>query len=181
MLAGTSSTIATHQPAEATRASPAATSCSSRRRGGVGAASRYTSANAGTTSSACSILARNAKPTKAAASSGQRVLARSSARTVAQAPATSSSTSSASGLLKRNISVATGVRASTAPASSPAAGPDQRRTAAYSTPTAATPSSAWGTRMLQELSPNRRTDRSMIHSEAGGLSQVIGFGAFQET
>ena len=40
------------------------------------------------------------------------------------------STSSASGLLKRNISVATGVRAMTAPAMIAAGGPNQRRTVA---------------------------------------------------
>ncbi len=83
------------------------------------------------------------------------------------------STSSASGLLKRNIRVATGVSASTAPAMIAAAGPDQRRTVAYSTPTQATPSRACGTSMLHELKPKRRPDSSITHSEAGVLSTVM--------
>ena len=49
---------------------------------------------------------------------------------MAYAPAVSSSTSRASGLLKRNINAEIGVSASTAPASRPAAGVNQRRTAA---------------------------------------------------
>jgi hypothetical protein len=75
-------------------------------------------------------LVRKPKPTADPASTSQPVLAFSIARVVAYAPATSSSTSSASGLLKRNMSTATGVSAKTAPASSPATGPDQRRTVA---------------------------------------------------
>src|SRR5262252_4105642 len=82
-------------------------------------------------------------------------------------------TRSASGLLKRNISAATGVVAITAPAMKPAAADSFRRTAAYTTPTVATPISACGTRMLHELSPKRRTDSPMIHIDAGGLSTVI--------
>jgi hypothetical protein len=89
----------------------------------------------------------------------------------------STSTSSASGLLKRNINTATGVRASTAPAIRPAPGPATRLTAAYSNPTDATPISACGTRMLQLLSPKIRTDRPVIHSAAGVLSTVIAFAA----
>ena len=37
----------------------------------------------------------------------------------------------------------------------------------------ATPSSAWGTRMLQALTPNRRAEISITHSAAGGLSTVM--------
>ena len=61
-----------------------------------------------------------------------RVAARdSTARRVAYAEPTSSSVSSASGLSNRNISTATGVVASTTPASSPAAvDPVVRRTVA---------------------------------------------------
>ena len=50
--------------------------------------------------------------------------------TSAYAAAVINSTSSASGLLNRNISTATGVSASTIPAMSPAEGPNQRLTAA---------------------------------------------------
>ena len=60
-----------------------------------------------------------------------------------------------------------------APAISPAAGPNHRRTVAYSTPTAATPSSAWGTSMLQEFKPKTRPDSSIGHSDTGGLSTVM--------
>src|SRR5436853_3518699 len=80
---------------------------------------------------------------------------------------------SASGLLKRNMRAATGVRASTRPDSSAAAGENQRRTAAYSTATAATPSSAWGPRMLQLLTPKMRAAASMGHRNAGDLSTVM--------
>ncbi len=115
------------------------------------------------------------------------MLAFSSARTSPYAPSVSSSTSSASGLLNRNISVATGVVASTAPASSAppeaARGPrdeSDRRTVAYSTKTASTPISASGTRMLQALTPNTRADRSIGHSASGVLSTVMEFAASEE-
>ena len=49
---------------------------------------------------------------------------------VAQAPSAISRTSSASGLLNRNISTATGVSAMTAPPMRPAAAPKLRRTVA---------------------------------------------------
>jgi hypothetical protein len=40
--------------------------------------------------------------------------------------------------------------------------------------------STCGMRMLNELSPNTRTDRAMAHSEAGGLSTVIELPASEE-
>ena len=95
------------------------------------------------------------------------------ARTVAYAPATSSRTSSASGLSKRNISTAAGVSASAAPASRPAPGPAQRRTAACSRATDPTPISACGTSRLQELKPKIRALSAITQSDAGGLSTVI--------
>src|SRR5690349_8582183 len=91
-----------------------------------------------------------------------------------------SSTSRASGLLNRNISTAIGVRASTAPAISPATGPYQRRTVAKSRPTLATPISACGTRMLHELTPKIRADNAITHSAAGVLSTVIELAASEE-
>jgi hypothetical protein len=75
-------------------------------------------------------------------------------------------------LLKRNISTAAGVSASTAPASRPAAAPKRRRTAAYRSATAATPSSACGTSRLHAFTPKIRAERSITHSDAGGLSTV---------
>jgi hypothetical protein len=128
--AGTSSTIATHQPAAATIARPARSRSRIRRTIPTGAATRYVSANAGTTRNACSILVRKPKPTSAPTATIQRTRPLSTARTVAYAPSTSSSTSSASGLLNRNISTPTGVSAMTTPASRPAPAPYQRRTVA---------------------------------------------------
>jgi hypothetical protein len=70
------------------------------------------------------------------------------------------------------MSTATGVSASTAPASSPAPGPATRRTDAYNRATVPTPMSACGTSMLHEESPNTRADSAITHSDAGGLSTV---------
>ena len=125
-------------------------------------------------------MVKKANPTSTPAPTSHLPLARSLARRVAYAAAVSRKTSKASGLLKRNISAATGVRANRAPASSPAACPELRRTDAYSTPTVATPSSACGARMLHELSPKMRTEKAISHSEAGGLSTVMALPASRE-
>src|SRR4029078_298176 len=106
-----------------------------------------------------------------------RLLSFSQARCTQHAAGTSNSTSSASGLLNRNINAATGASANTAPASNAAPSPPTRRTAAYSNATAPTPSSACGTRMLHGFSPNSRTDTSMTHSAAGVLSTVMALAA----
>ena len=178
--AGTSSTMAMYQPADTTIARPASSSCTMRLPSLGGPKSRYASANAGTTSRACSIFARKPKPTNTPAQTSHFVRPDSIARVVAQAPATISSTSSASGLLKRNISTATGVSADTAPAIRPAAGPYQRRTVAKSRPTVATPISACGTRRLHAFTPKIRAESAITHSEAGVLSTVIEFAASDE-
>lgn len=81
--------------------------------------------------------------------------------------------SSASGLLKRNISAATGVSANTPTAISPATGPKRRRTAVFSTAAVASAIRTWGARIAQEFSPNSRTDRAIGQSAAGGLSTVM--------
>src|SRR5580658_9811322 len=81
--------------------------------------------------------------------------------------------SMASGLLNRNMSTATGVRAQTPPAMSPAAGPNHRFTAAHVRATVATPSSAWGMRMLQLLRPKILAISSMGQRKAGVLSIVM--------
>jgi hypothetical protein len=65
--AGTSSTIATHHAIAATKATVATASCQIRRHHPVGAASRYTRPNAGSTSTAWSIFVRNPRPTRAKA------------------------------------------------------------------------------------------------------------------
>lgn len=84
-------------------------------------------------SSACPILVRNPNPTATPAATSHhddaRTLTASTARTTAYPAATSSTVSKASGLSKRNISTAAGVRASAAPASNAAGTPAQRRTA----------------------------------------------------
>ena len=85
----------------------------------------------------------------------------------------SSSTSRASGLLNRNISVATGVSATTAPAIRPAPGVNHRRTAAYTRATVATPISASGTSMLQLFTPKTRAESSIGQRKAGALSTVM--------
>ncbi len=82
--------------------------------------------------------------------------------------------------MKRNISAATGVSAKIAPASSAAAGENQRFTAAKSRPTAATPSSACGTSTLHALTPKMRPEISMTQSDAGVLSTVTKFDASVE-
>ena len=81
--------------------------------------------------------------------------------------------SSASGLSNRNISTAAGVRASAAPATSPATGPAHRRTAPYSSATEPTPINACGTSRLHEENPKSLAEAVITHSAAGGLSTVI--------
>ena len=147
-------------------------SCRSRVRSRVGPATRYTSPNAGTTSSACPIFVRNPKPDggarrRPATTSTRAPRPRRPPAPPRSAPATSSSVSSASGLSNRNISTAAGVSASAAPASSPATGPAQRRTAAYSRATEATPISACGTSRLHEENPKSRA-RGRHHPERRG-------------
>lgn len=83
-------------------------------------------------------------------------------------------------MLNRNISAATGVSASAAPASRAAQAGKRRRTAACRTATVATPMSACGTRMLQVLTPNTRAARAIGHSAAGGLSTVMALAASEE-
>ena len=170
---GVSITAAIHQPAETTIEASAISRSTTRRPSLGGAATRYARPSGGTTSSTCSCFVRNPKPMSAPVATIHLRRPSSIARNVVYAASVMRSTSSASGLLNLNMSAATGVVAITAPAIRPAAAESLRRTAAYTTATVATPISAWGTRMLQELRPNARTDRPMIQSDAGGLSTVI--------
>src|SRR4051794_4037049 len=189
--AGHSSTTATHQPAARIIDPNATRRCPRRRPIGLCAARRYTRARAGRTTNACSILVRNANPTRAPPSASHRTgCARSpaarrrvdsSARMVEATDPISSSTSSASGLLNLNIRTATGVRARTVPAIRPATGDRVvRRTVAYSRATEAKPISACGARMLQEDRPNKRTDSAIAQSDIGVLSTVIEFAASED-
>ena len=127
--AGVSTTIAIHQPAPATIETAITMPWRRRRTREPGAATRYANAKPGIARNAWSSLARNAKPRARPTSTTQRVLPSSMARVNQYAPSTRQSTNSASGLLNRNIRVATGVVANTAPASNPAGAPNQRRTA----------------------------------------------------
>ncbi len=82
----------------------------------------------GRTMSPSSCLARKANPVKTPAATSQPDRPRSRARMVAYTEAVSKRVSNASGLLYLNISEATGVRATTAPAMRPAPGVKNRRT-----------------------------------------------------
>src|SRR6478736_918222 len=123
---------------------------------------------------------RNAKPTTQPVNAIQRIPPVSIARTVKYAATTSSSTSNASGLLYRNISTATGVTASAAPAMRPAPGPLHRLTVKYRTATAATPINAWGSNMVNALKPKSLPDKPITHIAAGGLSTVMALPASSE-
>ncbi len=81
--AGHNSTMAIHQPAATSMATHARVSCQTRFHHDTGAAIRYTSPKAGSTSSAWSILARKPKPIMENANTSHPVLPRSSARIIA--------------------------------------------------------------------------------------------------
>ena len=77
--------------------------------------------------------------------------------------------------MKRNISAATGVTASTAPASSPAPAPNQRLTAAASSADRQHALEHLGHQHAALEKPNSRPESAITHSEAGGLSTVMKF------
>ncbi len=72
---------------------------------------------------------------------------------------------------------ATGVSASTTPATRAAPGPDQRRTVSTSSATVAIPSTACGTSIDQGENPNRFAQSPIHQLSAGGLSTVMNPGA----
>ena len=92
-----------------------------------GATQRYAATSAGSTSSAAPILVSKPRPTITPAHTSQRVRPSSSARTVNHSAAVEHSTTSASGLLWREIATVIGVSASTRPATKPAGRPKTRR------------------------------------------------------
>ena len=104
----------------------------------------------------------------------------SMARTTQYTEAAISRVSSASGLSNRNISAATGVKATRDPAISPAAAPDHRFTAAYTRATVPTPINACGSSSENDEKPRMRPEIAMNHSDAGGLSTVIEFAESSE-
>src|ERR1700722_7945103 len=77
--------------------------------------------------------------------------------------------------MKQKISAAAGASAQASPATRPAPGPNQRRTARYRIHTVAMPSTACGTSSVHEENPNARAKISSTHSEAGVLSTVMKF------
>jgi hypothetical protein len=88
-----------YQPAETIIVAPPTSSAPTRFHSPVGAATRNATASPGTIRNACNILVRNANPITQPANAIHRVPPVSTARTVKYAATTSSSTSSASGLL----------------------------------------------------------------------------------
>ena len=175
----------TNHPALTISATVAPIRCSIRLVQLLFANTRYARPKAGSTSSPCIILVRNANPSATPTSASQRPELVAIARTRAYPAAVISNTSSASGLLNRNISAAAGVNASTAPAISPATVPcfgslNVRRIVAYSRPTAATPIRACGASAAQLFTPKIRIDNPVTHSAAGGLSTVMKLAASSE-
>ncbi len=96
----------------------------------------------------------------------------SRARTSVQAAASSQSTSSGSGLLKRLIATKIGVSASISAASSAARCPRVRRTMLCSRSTEAIPQSASGRSMLKLENPSRRPESPISMFDSGPLSRL---------
>ena len=158
------------------------------------AAARYTTATAGSGMKPSSILVLNARPNATALSisqaSGCPLPSRSGSRSgrparndssTPQAPRASSRVSIVSGLSSRSIATTTGVRVRASAAIRPAAYAPRspvspatlRRTAAYTTATAATPSAACGSSRLQLLNPKIRAEIPIAQNANGGLSTVM--------
>ena len=172
---------------------PATDSRAIRVRSRARAAIRYTIGSAGSAMNPSSIFVLNASPNATALtisqSSGCPRPARPSGpfrparndSSSAQAPTASSSVSIVSGLLSRSIATTIGVRVRASAAIRPATCAPRspvrlatlRRTAAYTTATAATPSAAWGRSRLQLLNPKMRAEMPMIQNAKGGLSTVM--------
>ena len=126
--AGVSATITGQKPPATTIAAPPASSWRSAASRPFGATHRYAATMPGTTISATAIFASKPRPTSAPHSTSQRVRPSSSARTSAHSAPVQQRTSSASGLLWREIATVIGVSASTRPATKPARRPKRRRT-----------------------------------------------------
>ncbi len=165
---------------------PAIDSRPIRVRNRASAAIRYTTGSAGSAMNPSSIFVLNASPNATALrisqSSGRLPVrpARSDSSS-AHAPNASSSVSIVSGLLSLSIATTIGVRVRASAAIRAAAWAPRspvrpamlRRTAAYTTATAATPSAAWGSSRLQLLNPNTRAEIPMTQNANGGLSTVM--------
>ncbi len=149
--AGVNHTSTGHASPTTVMAAPASPSWRTATMRPRGAIHSHAAASAGTTSSAAPILASNPSPTHTPDSTSQRVRPSSNPRIRNQTAAVTHSTSSASGLLWREIATAVGVSASASPAPKPAARPNRRRVMSHTSATLATPISACGTSMLHEL------------------------------
>ena len=170
-----------HASPTAAIAAPPTSSCLTAVTRPFGATQNHASARPGTTSSAAAIFVSNPSPTNTPLSTSHLRLPplrrpRSSAHT---AP-TRHSTSSASGLLWREIATVIGVSASVRPATKPAWRPNRERARSYVSPTVATPISACGTSNAHALNPNARADNACTHSASGGLSTVCSPAASNE-
>ena len=154
-------------------AAPPASSCRTAATRPFGATQNHAATIPGTTSSAAAIFVSKPRPTNAPAASSQRVLPPARRpRSVAHTAAVMHSTSSASGLLCREIATVIGVSASAMPATNAAWRPNRLTVMSYTSPTVATPISACGTSNAHELKPNARADSACTHSASGGLSTV---------
>ena len=125
--AGVSHTSSGHARPTTTIAAPPASSCLTAIAWPRGATHSHAAAIPGTTISATAIFASKPRPTQTPASTSHRVRPSSSAPTVHQSAAAQHRTSSASGLLCREMATVIGVVASTRPATKPAPRPKRRR------------------------------------------------------
>ncbi len=175
--AGVSAMSKGHAPPTATIAAPPAARLLAAASRPFGATHSHAATIPGTTISATAIFASKPRPTSTPERTSQRVRPSSSARPSAHSAPVQHRTSSASGLLWREIATVIGVSASTSPATNPARLPNRRRTRSYASATVPIPISACGTRMLSEWKPKIRTDSACTQSASGGLSTVITFDA----
>ncbi len=125
--AGVSVTSSGHAPPTTIIAAPPARSWRSAVSRPRGATQSQAATIPGTIISATAIFVSKPSPTQTPDSTSQRVRPSSSARTTNQSAATEHSTSSASGLLWREMATVIGVTASTRPAMAPATRPKRRR------------------------------------------------------
>ena len=179
--AGVSAMSSGHAPPTATIAAPPAARLRTAASRPLGATHSHAATIPGTTISATAILASKPRPTSAPERTSQRVRPSSSARPSAHSAPAQHRTSSASGLLWREIATVIGVSASTSPATNPARAAEpaahevvreRRRSRSPSAPAARGSLSEW--------KPKMRTDSACTHSASGGLSTVITFDASNE-
>ena len=122
---------------------------------------------------ACSILAWNPSPTQTPAQHSERSRPSMTARCQLSAASTRHMVSAPSSMLCPNMDAAIGVAAKIPAASSPAAGPAQRRTTRYMASTDTTPSITCGRASDQGWKPKMRADSACGRNDPASLSMVI--------